>query len=136
MTDEIPELLWVSELDDSAIPMVGSKMARLGQLRKWGLTVPDGFGLTKTAYQRFLRESKLDDVIDKKIAKIKNVDDANGIDKVSQEIRVLVDTAKTSDSEAYSLSKQIARAIERDLDYPGQIKVSVVRESRSVQFAV
>jgi HD superfamily phosphodiesterase len=41
-----------------------------------------------------------------------------------------------SDDQAYLLSKQIARAIERDLDYPGTIRVSVVRETRSVQYAV
>ena len=35
-----------------------------------------------------------------------------------------------------SLSKQIARAVEKELSYPGQIKVSVVRETRAVRFAV
>jgi len=56
--------------------------------------------------------------------------------KAGKELRVLVDTKAVSDEQAYLLSKQIARAIERDLDYPGTIRVSVVRETRAVQYAV
>jgi ribonuclease Y len=56
--------------------------------------------------------------------------------KAGKELRVLVDTKAVTDDQAYTLSKQIARAIERELDYPGTIRVSVVRETRSVQYAV
>jgi ribonuclease Y len=56
--------------------------------------------------------------------------------KAGKELRVLVDTKAVSDDQAYLLSKQIARAIERELEYPGTIRVSVVRETRSVQYAV
>ena len=56
--------------------------------------------------------------------------------KAGKELRVLVDTKAVSDDQAYVLSKQIARAIERELDYPGTIRVSVVRETRAVQYAV
>jgi ribonuclease Y len=56
--------------------------------------------------------------------------------KAGKELRVLVDTKAVSDEQAYLLSKQIARAIERELEYPGTIRVSVVRETRSVQYAV
>ena len=56
--------------------------------------------------------------------------------KAGKELRVLVDTKSVSDEQAYVLSKQIARAIERELDYPGTIRISVVRETRSVQYAV
>jgi len=56
--------------------------------------------------------------------------------KAGKELRVLVDTKSVSDEQAYLLSKQIARAIERELDYPGTIRVSVVRETRAVQYAV
>lgn len=88
-----PEILWLDELDDSALPSVGSKMARLGQLRHWGLKVPDGFALTRTAYQRFLRESRLDKEIDGRIAKLTDVEDTDTIDLVSKEIRVLFEAA-------------------------------------------
>ncbi|HZN54813.1 MAG TPA: ribonuclease Y [Candidatus Polarisedimenticolaceae bacterium] len=56
--------------------------------------------------------------------------------KAGKELRVLVDTASVGDDQAYALAREIARAIERDLDYPGPIRVSVVRETRSVQYAV
>jgi len=56
--------------------------------------------------------------------------------KAGKELRVLVDTKAVTDDQAYVLSKEIARAIERELEYPGTIRVSVVRETRSVQYAV
>ena len=39
------------------------------------------------------------------------------------------------DDQAMLLSREIAREIERELEYPGQIKVTVIRESRAVEFA-
>jgi ribonuclease Y len=51
--------------------------------------------------------------------------------KAGKELRVLVDTRGVSDDQAYVLSRDIARAIERDLDYPGPIRVSVVRRPAS-----
>ena len=56
--------------------------------------------------------------------------------KAGKDLRVIVDTRDVSDEGAYALSKGIARAIEKDVTYSGQIRVSVVRETRSVQFAV
>lgn len=56
--------------------------------------------------------------------------------KAGKDLRVLVDVGQVSDEKAYDLSKQIARAVERELSYPGQIRISVVRETRAVRFAV
>ena len=50
-------------------------------------------------------------------------------------MRVLVENATVSDEQARSLSKEIARKVEAQLSYPGQIRVSVVRETRVVDFA-
>ena len=52
-----------------------------------------------------------------------------------KEIRVLVDSGKITDDQSSMLSRDIARKIERELNYPGQIKVSVVRETRMVEHA-
>lgn len=52
-----------------------------------------------------------------------------------KEIRVLVDSGKVTDEQAMMLSRDIARKIERELNYPGQIKVTVVRETRLVEHA-
>jgi ribonuclease Y len=56
--------------------------------------------------------------------------------KAGKELRVLIDAKQASDQNTYELCKKIARALERDLSYPGQIKVSVVRETRAIRFAV
>lgn len=52
-----------------------------------------------------------------------------------KEVRVLVESSKITDDQASLLSKDIARKIERELSYPGQIKVSVIRETRMVEHA-
>jgi ribonuclease Y len=56
--------------------------------------------------------------------------------KAGKEIRVILNARQASDDDVHTLSKQIAHALERDLSYPGQIKVSVIRETRAVRFAV
>jgi ribonuclease Y len=47
----------------------------------------------------------------------------------------MVESEKVSDEEAIWLSKDIARRIENELEYPGQIKVTVIRETRAVDYA-
>ena len=64
----------------------------------------------------------------------------DGVDKVyamqaGREIRVIVAPTAVDDDGAISLSREIAREIERELEYPGQIKVTVIRESRAVDYA-
>jgi ribonuclease Y len=63
-----------------------------------------------------------------------------GVDRVyamqaGREIRVMVAPNAIDDDAAVALSHDIAREIERELEYPGQIKVTVIRESRSTEFA-
>lgn len=55
--------------------------------------------------------------------------------QAGREIRVVVESSKISDEEAFWLSKDIARRIEKDLEYPGQIKVTLIRETRVVNYA-
>jgi ribonucrease Y len=63
-----------------------------------------------------------------------------GVDKVyamqaGREIRVMVQPGAIDDDAATLLSYEIAREIEKELEYPGQIKVTVIRESRAVEYA-
>ena len=63
-----------------------------------------------------------------------------GVDKVyamqaGREIRVMVAPGAIDDDAATLLSYEIAREIEKELEYPGQIKVTVIRESRAVEYA-
>ncbi len=52
-----------------------------------------------------------------------------------REIRVFVNAQKMSDNEAVLLSKEIAKEIQNKIQYPGEIKVNVIRETRSIQYA-
>jgi ribonuclease Y len=55
--------------------------------------------------------------------------------QAGREIRIIVDSEKIADEEALWLSRDIARKIEGELTYPGQIKVTVIRETRSIEYA-
>jgi len=64
----------------------------------------------------------------------------DGVDRVyamqaGREIRVMVAPGAIDDDAATMLSYEIAREIEKKLEYPGQIKVTVIRESRAIEFA-
>src|SRR5205085_9505836 len=63
-----------------------------------------------------------------------------GVDKVyamqaGREIRIMVAPGAIDDDGMTLLSHEIAREIEQELEYPGQIKVTVIRESRAVEYA-
>jgi ribonuclease Y len=55
--------------------------------------------------------------------------------QAGREIRIIVDSEKIADDESLWLSKDIARKVEQELTYPGQIKVTVIRETRAVEYA-
>jgi ribonuclease Y len=55
--------------------------------------------------------------------------------QAGREVRVIANASQTSDSDALRVCRQIAQAIEQQLNYPGEIKVTVVRETRAVEFA-
>ncbi len=55
--------------------------------------------------------------------------------QAGREVRIIVNPEEISDEEAYVLSKEVARKIEEEMEYPGQIKVVVIRETRHVEYA-
>ena len=77
----------------------------------------------------------------KRLEKLEGIADSfNGVSKAfalqaGREIRIMVESEKISDEEAVWLSKDIAKRIEHELQYPGQIKVTVIRETRAVDYA-
>jgi len=77
----------------------------------------------------------------KRLEKLEHLADSfEGVSKcyalqAGREIRIMVESDKVSDEQALWLSKDIARRIESELQYPGQIKVTVIREMRVVEYA-
>ncbi len=55
--------------------------------------------------------------------------------QAGREIRIIVESQKVSDDRAALIAKDIAQKIKEELDYPGQIKVTVIREMRAVEYA-
>lgn len=77
----------------------------------------------------------------KRLEKLEEIADSfKGVSKAfalqaGREIRIMVESERISDEEAVWLSKDIARRIENELEYPGHIKVTVIRETRAVDYA-
>jgi ribonuclease Y len=77
----------------------------------------------------------------KRLEKLEGIADSfTGVAKsfalqAGREVRVMVQSEQVSDEDAVWLSKDIARRIENELQYPGQIKVTVIRETRAVDVA-
>jgi len=77
----------------------------------------------------------------KRLEKLEGIADSfEGVSKAfalqaGREIRIMVESDHVSDEETVWLSKDIARRIENELEYPGQIKVTVIRETRAVDYA-
>ncbi len=55
--------------------------------------------------------------------------------QAGREVRVMVQPDKVSDDQVVLISRDLAKKIESELDYPGQVKVTVIRETRAVEFA-
>jgi len=77
----------------------------------------------------------------KRLEKLEGIADSfKGVSKAfalqaGREIRIMVESETITDEEAVWLSKDIARRIENELEYPGHIKVTVIRETRAVEYA-
>jgi len=77
----------------------------------------------------------------KRLEKLEGIADSfKGVSKAfalqaGREIRIMVESEQVSDEEAVWLSKDIAKRVENELEYPGQIKVTVIRETRAIDYA-
>ena len=83
-------------------------------------------------------------VLDSYIQRLKDLEtialDFNGVSKAyaiqaGRELRVIVESEKVTDNNAAELSFQISQKIQTDMTYPGQVKVTVIRETRAVNVA-
>jgi len=76
------------------------------------------------------RLEKLEEIADS----FKGVEKAYAI-QAGREVRIMVKPEHVDDLEAIQLAREIAKKIEKELEYPGQIKVNVIRETRAVEYA-
>lgn len=83
-------------------------------------------------------------VLDSYIQRLKDLEDVafgfNGVNKAyaiqaGRELRVIVESDRVSDEQAANLSFEISQKIQTDMTYPGQVKVTVIRETRAVNIA-
>ena len=86
------------------------------------------------------RRENLENYI-KRLEKLEEIANSfNGVDKcyaiqAGREIRIMVKPEVISDDQTITVAREIVKKIESELDYPGQIKVHVVRESRAIEYA-
>ena len=77
----------------------------------------------------------------KRLEQLEQIADSfNGVDKsyaiqAGREVRIIVKPEKVSDAEMTLMARDIAKRIEDEMEYPGQIKVNIIRESRTVEYA-
>jgi ribonuclease Y len=96
------------------------------------------------ALQEGLRRRSAVGRLDRPIEIVENLEQIGlsfpGVEKcfavqAGRELRVMVQPDKINDEQAYQLARSIVRKIEDELQYPGQIRVTVVRETRCVELA-
>ncbi|OIJ13095.1 ribonuclease Y [Anaerobacillus alkalilacustris] len=77
----------------------------------------------------------------RRLEKLEEISESfDGVEKTyaiqaGREVRIMVKPEMVDDSEAYRLARDITKKIEEELDYPGHIKVTVIRETRAVEYA-
>ena len=100
------------------------------------VTAADALSAARPGARREILETYL-----KRLEKLEEIaGEYEGVQKTfamqaGREVRIIVDCGQISDEKALWLSKDVARRIESELTYPGQIKVTVIRESRAVEIA-
>ena len=50
-------------------------------------------------------------------------------------MRIIVKPEKVSDDQAILMARDIVKSVEKELEYPGQIKINVIRETRAIEYA-
>jgi ribonuclease Y len=86
------------------------------------------------------RRESLDNYV-KRLEKLESIANSfDGVEKsyaiqAGRELRIMVKPERVDDGATLFMAKEIAKQIEKEMEYPGQIKVNVIRETRSIEFA-
>ncbi len=88
-------------------------------------------GARREAYESYIKRlTRLEEIA----TSFKGVEKSFAI-QAGREIRVVVESEQVNDQAAYVMARDIAKRIEEEMEYPGQIKVTVIRETRAVEYA-
>jgi len=105
---------------------------------------PEAYIVTAADALSASRPGARKDTVDNYIKRLEELEElVNSFDEVDKsyaiqagrEVRVFINPEKTDDFGAQKLARNIAKKIEEELKYPGEIKINVLRESRSIEFA-
>ncbi len=100
------------------------------------VTAADALSAARPGARREILENYI-----KRLEKLEGMaSDFEGVEKVyaiqaGRELRIIVESATISDDKAVWLARDVAKKVEAELTYPGQIKVTVIRETRAVEYA-
>ena len=126
--------------------LLGGKGANLAEMTNIGLPVPQGFTITTEACTQYYEDGeKINDEIQAQImeyvGKLEEITGPYpGVEKsyaiqAGREVRVMVKPEQVSEDQMVILARELANRIENELEYPGQIKVHVIRETKVVEYA-
>ncbi len=100
------------------------------------ITAADALSAARPGARREILENYI-----KRLERLESMaNDFKGVDKAfaiqaGRELRIVVESDKITDEEAIWLARDVAKKVEQELTYPGQIKVTVIRETRAVEYA-
>lgn len=128
-----PCVVWVDELDADSIPLAGSKIARLGELRVAGVKVPEGFAVTTSAYLHFVEESGVAGAIERFLGSIDDPESFDQVELASEQIRRAFDAAPMPPDIGDVIGSAYEELSERcrDLSIPAAVRSSATGEDSS-----
>jgi len=118
-----PYVRWFDDLDASATHVVGGKCASLGELRRAGVNVPDGFAVTTDAHREFLERAGLTERLATIVAGV-HPQDVSAVASASEELRGLVEAAPVP-PEIEDAVRRAHAALEEQCGGAGSLPVAV-----------